>query len=239
MTDERADDAQARFTVRTTAESHFAWLRTRLALERTMMAWVRTAVSLIGFGFAIVQFFDRLYQMPAAAPARFPDAPRFLGLALIACGVAALCVSIWEYRWTVRYLWNGLRPDRRHDPGRQAVADHGHCRRPDHRRDIRLLRRPAASRVEARGNTKEFDRVVGGERRDGQTKETEHPHPLGRRHRLVEHQLQQPRPDGLPDAEHRPHRPTKAWPSPTTTASKAAPPAAPRSSPARTRSAPA
>src|SRR5262249_45288094 len=50
---------QARFEVRVTADSHFAWLRTRLAVERTMMSWVRTAVSLIGFGFAIEQFFER------------------------------------------------------------------------------------------------------------------------------------------------------------------------------------
>lgn len=106
MIDDRAANEAARFTVRTTAEAHFAWLRTRLALERTMMAWVRTAVSLIAFGFTIVQFFERLYQMPAAAPARFPEAPRFLGLALIGCGIAALVIAIWEYRWTVRYLWN-------------------------------------------------------------------------------------------------------------------------------------
>lgn len=52
-----------RFEVRVTADSHFAWLRTRLAVERTMMSWLRTAVSLIGFGFAIVQFFERLEQM--------------------------------------------------------------------------------------------------------------------------------------------------------------------------------
>ena len=38
--------------------SHFAWLRTRASVERTLMSWIRTAVSLIGFGFAIVQFFS-------------------------------------------------------------------------------------------------------------------------------------------------------------------------------------
>jgi putative membrane protein len=65
------------------------------------------AVSLIGFGFAIVQFFDRMQQMPSVNPARFPDAPRYLGLALIFCGVLALVVSLWEYRWTLRYLWSG------------------------------------------------------------------------------------------------------------------------------------
>ena len=106
MTEDRADGEQTRFTVRTTAEAHFAWLRTRLALERTIMAWVRTAVSLIAFGFTIVQFFDRLQQMPGTTAARFPDAPRLLGLALIGCGVASLVISIWEYRWTVGYLWN-------------------------------------------------------------------------------------------------------------------------------------
>src|SRR5262249_43401590 len=50
-----ADD-RGRFEVRVTADSHFAWLRTRLAVERTLMSWLRTAVALIGFGFTIVQF---------------------------------------------------------------------------------------------------------------------------------------------------------------------------------------
>ena len=30
-----------------------AWLRTRMALDRTLMAWNRTSLSLIGFGFTI------------------------------------------------------------------------------------------------------------------------------------------------------------------------------------------
>jgi hypothetical protein len=51
MSDEQASDHSRRFDVRVTAESHFAWLRTRLAVERTMMAYMRTAVALIGFGF--------------------------------------------------------------------------------------------------------------------------------------------------------------------------------------------
>jgi hypothetical protein len=29
--------------VRPTSDSHFAWIRTRLSLERTLMAWVRTS----------------------------------------------------------------------------------------------------------------------------------------------------------------------------------------------------
>jgi putative membrane protein len=96
----------SRFSVRVTAESHFAWLRTRLALERTVMASLRTAVSLIAFGFTIVQFFERIGEMPGSSPARFPNAAHYLGLALIFCGVALLLISMWDYRWTIRYLWN-------------------------------------------------------------------------------------------------------------------------------------
>ena len=96
---------EGRFELRVTADTHMGWLRTRLALERTMMSWARTAVSLIGFGFAIVQFFDRLQDMPGVRPARHPRLPQYLGLALIACGVLALVISLWQYRWSIRYLW--------------------------------------------------------------------------------------------------------------------------------------
>jgi putative membrane protein len=39
-----------RFEVRTTSDSHFGWIRTRLSLERTMMSWLRTTTALIGLG---------------------------------------------------------------------------------------------------------------------------------------------------------------------------------------------
>jgi putative membrane protein len=70
-----------------------------------MMSWLRTATALIGFGFAIVQYFNHLQQIPGAHPAYLPTAPEYLGLALISCGVLALVISLWQYRWTVRYLW--------------------------------------------------------------------------------------------------------------------------------------
>jgi putative membrane protein len=123
MTDTRIAAAADRFEVRVTADSHFGWIRTRLSLERTMMSWVRTAVSLIGFGFAIVQFFERLQQFTGARPAQVPNAAQYLGLALISSGVLALVISIWQYWWTIRYLWGGsfasiagLKPDRMQSP---------------------------------------------------------------------------------------------------------------------------
>jgi putative membrane protein len=99
-----ADTGRSRFEVRTTSDSHFSWLRTRMSLERTLMSWVRTAVSLIGFGFTIVQFFERFQDMSGVAPAIRPMAPRYIGLALILAGILALLVSIWQYRTVLRYL---------------------------------------------------------------------------------------------------------------------------------------
>ncbi len=100
MADATAAAHAGRFEVRVTADGHFAWLRTRLALERTMMAWLRTAVSLIGFGFAIVQFFEHMQRMPGVRPAEHPHAAQYMGLALISCGVLALVISVWQY-WPV------------------------------------------------------------------------------------------------------------------------------------------
>ena len=105
MTDSHAAPGAGRFEVRVTADSHFGWIRTRLSIERTMMSWLRTATALIGFGFAIVQFFERVGQTPEARSAYLPDAPIYLGMALIACGVLALVVAIWQYRWAVHYMW--------------------------------------------------------------------------------------------------------------------------------------
>jgi putative membrane protein len=107
MANPSTETMAGRFEVKATASDHFSWLRTRLSVERTMMSWVRTAVSLIGFGFTIVQFFNRMQEMPGVAPARFPDAPRYLGLSLIFCGIMALVISIWQYMWGLRYLWGG------------------------------------------------------------------------------------------------------------------------------------
>ena len=105
MADLHTAPGTGRFEVRASAADHFAWIRTRLALERTIMSWLRTAVALIGFGFAIVQYLNHLQQTPGARSGYLPTAPEYLGLALISCGVLALVISIWQYRWGLRYLW--------------------------------------------------------------------------------------------------------------------------------------
>jgi putative membrane protein len=92
------------FEVRPTSDSHFAWIRTRLSADSTLMGWMRLSTTLIGFGFTIVQFFDRLESMSNVKPAIAPQLPRYLGLALIFAGVLGLLIAIWQYIWFVNYL---------------------------------------------------------------------------------------------------------------------------------------
>ena len=106
MNENPTDAPRAGFEVRMTSDSHFGWLRTRMSTERTLMSWVRTSIGLIGFGFTIVQFLARLQEVRGAEVLR-PDAPRYLGLAMIAAGVVAMAISAWQYRSINRYLTSG------------------------------------------------------------------------------------------------------------------------------------
>jgi len=85
-------------------ETHFSWMRTRMSVERTLMSWVRTATALIGFGFTIFQFFDKMAAMEGVAAPQHPRAPRLLALSLIAIGAVGLSMALLVYRQTIRYL---------------------------------------------------------------------------------------------------------------------------------------
>ena len=86
------------------AETHFSWMRTRMSVERTLASWVRTATALIGFGFTIFQFFQRMAQMEGVHAARYPHTSRLLALALIGIGVGGLIMALIVYRQTISYL---------------------------------------------------------------------------------------------------------------------------------------
>ena len=96
------------FDVAPSASNHFAWIRTQLGLQRTLMAAVRTSVSLIGFGFTVAQFFQRL-QGNAEPGTRHmnPETPRNFGLVLIGAGVISLAIFIWQYHAASKYLRSG------------------------------------------------------------------------------------------------------------------------------------
>ena len=76
--------------------------RTCLAHERTLMAWVRTAISLISFGFAMYKFFDFLRSGQPSGQGFF--SPRRYALFIISIGLIALLLATWEHQRNMRAL---------------------------------------------------------------------------------------------------------------------------------------
>jgi putative membrane protein len=103
-----------RGTVLAEERTDLAFERTIIASERTLMAWIRTALSMIGFGFTIYKFFQYQAEEIAAGNIRRPQAPRNLGLTLIALGTLALSAAAWQHRVFLnklgahqsRYVWS-------------------------------------------------------------------------------------------------------------------------------------
>ena len=87
-----------RGTVLAEQRTDLALQRTIIASERTLMAWIRTAISMIGFGFSIYKFFQYQAEEIAAGNIRRPQAPRNLGMTLIALGSLALAAAAWQHR---------------------------------------------------------------------------------------------------------------------------------------------
>ena len=87
-----------RGTVLAEERTDLALQRTIMASERTLMAWVRTAISMIGFGFSIYKFFQYQAEEIAAGNIRRPQAPRNLGMTLIALGTLGLAAGAWQHR---------------------------------------------------------------------------------------------------------------------------------------------
>lgn len=78
----------------------WAAIRTRLGADRTLMAAIRTSLSLIGFGFTIYTFFESLRKvMGDNGPVR-AYSPRRMGLTLVSLGVfvmVAFAVQHWLF----------------------------------------------------------------------------------------------------------------------------------------------
>ena len=68
------------------------------------MAWVRTATSLISFGFTIYKFFQYLRENQPAAPHAGLIGPRELGLIMIALGVGSLVMATLAHRRDMQIL---------------------------------------------------------------------------------------------------------------------------------------
>jgi uncharacterized membrane protein YidH (DUF202 family) len=91
-------------TILAEERTSLALQRTVIAEERTLMAWIRTALSMIGFGFSIYNFFRYLPEEIAAGRVQRPQAPRNLGMSLIALGTVTLAAAAWHHRYFLRQI---------------------------------------------------------------------------------------------------------------------------------------
>jgi putative membrane protein len=83
--------------------THLAMDRTWLSHERTLMAWVRTATSMISFGFTIYKFFE--FGAGQGWPVtRGRLTPRGFALFMITTGLVALAIATISHRAETRSI---------------------------------------------------------------------------------------------------------------------------------------
>lgn len=90
--------------------TRLAFERTRLAHDNTMMSWIRTATSLITFGFSIYKFFQLDLSGKTIKP-QVLIGPREFALALIVVGLTSLLMgAVQNYRdlQTMRKEYPGM-----------------------------------------------------------------------------------------------------------------------------------
>jgi putative membrane protein len=72
--------------------------RNRAAAERTLMAWIRTCLSLISFGFGLDKIIAAIGSRAAGAPAHAQASVRFVAMSFVITGVVAMIAAIHQHR---------------------------------------------------------------------------------------------------------------------------------------------
>jgi len=71
-------------------------IQATLALDRTLLSWVRTSLTLIGFGFTLARFVYDLIEKSELKGVQ-STYPREIGIALMILGVSTLIGGAFEY----------------------------------------------------------------------------------------------------------------------------------------------
>ena len=86
--------------------TRLALQRSYLANERTLMAWIRTAISLIGFGFTLAKVFQALADSNVLirGPAGMVWTAEGVGIVMIALGTFSLLIAVLDHRRELKLL---------------------------------------------------------------------------------------------------------------------------------------
>ncbi len=92
--------------------------REHQANERTYLAWLRTSISLIGFGFAIARFGIFLQQLNPTEPTLGTPffSSRLIGISLVGFGVFTIILAASRYNQAFNQIERG-----RYKPNRGAI----------------------------------------------------------------------------------------------------------------------
>src|SRR5260221_10367411 len=92
------------------ADRPFSGSADYLAAERTFLAWIRTGLALMGFGFVVARFGLFLHALQIGQPslaARPPGLSLWFGTALIVLGVIVNILCAWRHIRLVQELNRG------------------------------------------------------------------------------------------------------------------------------------
>jgi putative membrane protein len=85
------------------APPNLALMNTLMAADRTLMAWIRTSLSLLSFGFTIYKVLQGFQDVTGKFVVK-TDVPRNAGLFLTGMGTFAMVMGTIEYWQTLRTL---------------------------------------------------------------------------------------------------------------------------------------
>jgi putative membrane protein len=94
-------------TVTVNLANELAKERNRAAYDRTLMAWIRTAISLIGFGFAIATSYEYIHSETLEKTGRFLDrmhTPLWFGISFIILGMLCILGGVIQHRKVLRQI---------------------------------------------------------------------------------------------------------------------------------------
>lgn len=101
------EDDDTGVTVKVNLTNELAKERNRAAYDRTLMAWIRTAISLIAFGFAIATSYEYIHYETLEKTGRFLDrmhTPLWFGLSFILLGMLCILGGMIQHRKVLREI---------------------------------------------------------------------------------------------------------------------------------------